>query len=532
MTGLRGALTVRVNDGQTDRHVTRYCRGLRFTKTAPGGHRNLAFSMTVPRDTFSLGPQDRCYVYDARTARTVAEGYMENPTPIDGPDGQQYDISAMGGMALANDESRALIYLDKTFEPWQRDVNAYSGSGLETVNNALHIQVNPGMTINTNQYAGASNTELQRAGMNLGAVRYVLTSGKIDTGYKNVLWTSGSGFATIGDTLPRITTTPITDTWWVSTHFAASDSFSLLLQRIGGATNVADDLIWSRFSELAVLGQRMDRNGALLTGATGLVSATQVLASQVVEDLLGRLLTFCDAGTATIDATTFGITQLAYPDGVKAAGVLNDLAVFEPDFIWEILESLDNGKHRFSYRAWPTTPRYEVSVKDGWRQTGSDADLCNRILVSWSDAAGNPQVTTVTAASLGLTGIGLPVDELGTRVKDADSVSLPDGRGSSANATRIGGQILTDKIKPPKAGTVLVRRPIVDHLTGSAVMPWEIEPGYLCRVRETGDDLRITQVDYNDDDTSMLLTLGTPVLTQDQRLARLDRVVPTVMAGV
>jgi hypothetical protein len=48
-------------------------------------------------------------------------------------------------------------------------------------------------------------------------------------------------------------------------------------------------------------------------------------------------------------------------------------------------------------------------------------------------------------------------------------------------------------------------------------MPWEIEPGYLCRVRETGDDLRITQVDYDDDSCSMLLTLGTPV--PDRRAA-------------
>jgi hypothetical protein len=68
-----------------------------------------------------------------------------------------------------------------------------------------------------------------------------------------------------------------------------------------------------------------------------------------------------------------------------------------------------------------------------------------------------------------------------------------------------------------------VRRPIVDQLTGHTVMPWEIEPGYLCRVRETGDDMQITQVDYDDDSCSMLLTLGNPVLTDEQRLARLSR---------
>jgi hypothetical protein len=55
-------------------------------------------------------------------------------------------------------------------------------------------------------------------------------------------------------------------------------------------------------------------------------------------------------------------------------------------------------------------------------------------------------------------------------------------------------------------------------------MPWELEPGYLCRVRETGDELRITQGDYDDeDDCSMLLQLGTPMLTGEQRLAQLYR---------
>jgi hypothetical protein len=203
------------------------------------------------------------------------------------------------------------------------------------------------------------------------------------------------------------------------------------LFRTGIGTNVADDTTWSQFDGLSMIGQRMDRNGTLLTGAAGLVSATQVLASQVVEDLLGRLLTFCDPATAQVDATTFGITELAWPEGVKAADVLTKLGLFESGYLWEILESNDAGKHRFNYRAWPTTPRYEVSVRDDWKQRGSDVDLCNRILVAWTDAVGNHQVTAVTAAVLGLTGIGLPVDALGTRVKDADPITLPDGYGSS-----------------------------------------------------------------------------------------------------
>jgi hypothetical protein len=53
MPGLRGALSIRVNDGRTDRIVTRYCRGLKFTKVAPGGHQSLSFTMVLPRNTFT-----------------------------------------------------------------------------------------------------------------------------------------------------------------------------------------------------------------------------------------------------------------------------------------------------------------------------------------------------------------------------------------------------------------------------------------------------------------------------------------------
>lgn len=528
MPGLRGALSVRINDGQTDRIVSRHCRGLKFTKVAPGGHKALSVHVDLPRDTFNeLGPEDRIYVYDARTTRTIIEGYLENPTPVDGPDGQAYDLAAAGAMALPNDETRALIYVTKGLDEWEPDpaTAAYSGAALGVKSSGQRVQIPSGSVIATSGFGSIRNTILNRAGMNLGAFTVDVFGGKTDTGWKPAASTDGGYLANLGaGGSGTLSTSHLVSTKWVGTDFTSSTILYFFLQRLGLATTVADDISWAQFDAISILGQRMDRNGTLLTGSAGLVSATQVLASQVVEDLLGRLMTFCDAAAAQVDTTTFGITELSYPSGVKAAGVLNDLAVYEADFLWEVLESLDNGKHRFNYRAWPTTPRYEVSVKDGWRETGSDVDLCNRILVTYTDETGKTQTEPVTADDIGVT------DPLPGRVKDADPVTLP-GTGSATIAIRIGGQILADKINPPKAGTVLVRRPIADHLTGNMAMPWELETGYLCRIRETGDDLRITQADYDDDqDCSMLLTLGTPVLTDEQRLARLDRAVSTTLS--
>lgn len=531
MPGIRGSLGIRISDGINDRIVTHYCSGLKFTKTAPGGHQALSFRMVLPRNTFNdLGPEDRVYVYDD-TSRTVWEGYLENPTPVDGPDGQQYDVSAVGGMALASDETRGLVYVDKSLDGWNQvnygtahpDGSAGQYNDPDSSVTGLRAQLPRGLVLATNSVAGVDYRAIDRAGMQIAGVRIITQSGQSDANYRVQLY-DFTAATNIGDTL-QMSTTAFDQTQWIGISITTGATKCLVqLNRTGAGTTVGNDTTWTTLTGVSVLGRRMDRNGTLLTtSAAHGGTALTVLASQVVEDLLGRLLTFCDPGTAQVDTTTYTVDQLAWPDGVKAADVLTKLADFEAGYLWEILETLDNGKHRFNYRAWPTTPRYVVSVRDGWQQRGSDVDLCNRILVSWTDPAGNTQVTTITATSLGLSGIGLPVDALGTRVKDADPITLPDGFGSLANATQIGGQILTDKINPPKAGTAVVRRPILDLLTGAYVSPWEIEAGYLARVRETGDDLRITQADYDDDSCSMALTLGTQVMTTEQMLARLVR---------
>lgn len=527
MPGPHAPLAVRIDDGQTDRHVTKHVRGLKWTKTAPGGHQNLQFQMVLPHGTFNdLGPQDRAYVYDARTARPLFDAYLDNPTPTDGPDGQQFDVLGYGGMARANDESRGLIYIDRTLNAWEKATDSAPATNVETGNQVgttpgARVQFTPGQPLATGSIASIGNYEAERAGITIGGLYCDLVSGKTDAAYATEFaWTSGSLAIAFG----TMSTTPTPVELYVGDDFTDTNRIALRLRRTGAATNIADDTTWMTATDLSIIGRRMDRHGNLLTGAADHLSAQHVLAHQVVEDLLGRLLTFCDPGTAVIDETTWPIDQLTFFDGVRAAEVLTALSVWEPDMLWEIGETLSNGLHRFAYRAWPTEPRYEVSVKDGWRQAGGDVDLCNRVLVSWTDADGKHHTTPVTAADLGLVGIGLPVDELEEqgRTKDAEPVRLPDGFGSEANAVQIGAAILRDKLNPPRSGTVTVARPVRDLLTGSMVMPWELEPGYVCRVREPGYDLRLTQVDYDDDAVAATLTLGTPAPTLEQRTARLS----------
>lgn len=530
MPGPRAPLSVRINDGVTDRHVTLAVRDLTYRITAPGGFDAASMRLLLPADTFTdLGPADKVWVYDDRTGATLWEGSTENPGTQDGPSGQGWSLSCLGTRMLATDESRALIYIDGGLDKWERaggpasaNIQASgdpSDSG-DAAADGLLCQFVPGQPISTNTVAKIAYNGFVGTGMEFGWLVVTTTSGKTDTGYRNQLRYNtdpvGAGGSVAVQSSTTISTTPVTNSRVAGEGAGHPPTgtvrIALQLIRTGVATNIADDTTYSFFSGVKVSGRRMDRNGTLLTGIAGLVTGDYVLASSVVEDLLGRVLTFCDKGASRVDATTWQIDQLAYPEGVKPAQLLEDLSLWEPDYVWEMLHSTPSG-YVFNYRAWPTDVRYEISTSDGYTMTGSDIDLCNRIAVYWTDSRGGKQTTIVTQT----------VPALGTRIRDAEPVTLPDGQGSVANATRIGQQVLAAKANPPKAATALVRRPILDRLTGNMVWPWEIRPGYLVRVRETGDVLRLTEIEYDDNEVATTLTLGQPVLTMEQRVARLTR---------
>lgn len=526
---MRSPLAVRVRDDETDRYVTARVTDLTFKKTAPGGHHSATITIRVPNDTFpNLGATDKIWIYDARTGATVWEGYVESPGQTKGPAGESYEIAAVGGVSLASDESLPLIYLDRDLSVWFLNVSGSTANAAADMSadpagvdgDGLLCRFAPGQPIGTNSAARISYRGIDRAGMQIAGLKLTSKSGKTDGGYLNELvWYPPIGFSPI-QSASDIRTTPMTNARVAGgggTYDppAGISRIDLRLRRTGGATNIADDDTWTLFYDLCVLARRMDRHGNLLTGLAAHGGTVEsVRADWVVEDLLGRVLTMCDPDASTIEAASRLIDQLAYRDGVKAAKVLEDLELWEPDMVWEILETTSTGLHRFNYRAWPTTPRYELSTADGYTLSGGEVDLCNRIAVNWTDAQGRAQVIIVTAYVRELAEQG--------RTRDAEPITLPQGQGSVANAQRIGENVLASKANPPKAATAVVARPLLDYLTGRRVMPWELEPGYVARVRETSDDLRITEVNFQDRDCTASLMLGTPAPTLEQRIARLS----------
>lgn len=543
---LRFPLGVRVNDGQTDRHVTIAASDLKYKKTAPGGFHSMSMKLNIDPDLFpDLGPADRIWIYGP-DGRTLFEGFIDNPGRASNEAGVGYEISAMGTVVLASDQARALIYIDRDleWEPYAKNVAASTASVSDDPLNiateqGLLVTYPRGATVATNLVSQIGYTKLADAGMEFGAFRASYKSGKTDVDYSIELAYSGPSISSGASNLETLISTAIKAkpryVGDASSVPVGANKVALRMRRTGTSTNIADDLTWTWFYNVLILGRRVDRFGVALTGAAGMQTASNVRSDWVVEDLIGRLLNVVDPNASVVEAGSFAIDQLAFADPVTAADVLDELEVYEPDFLWELLGSTPSG-YVFNYRAWPTTVRYEVSTRDGYDAPGADFDLCNRIAVRWIDAKGKDRTTIVTAASA--VGITLPGTnpaptvfspslralEVVNRVRDAESINLPEGRGSEANAQRAGEQALKTAVDPPKAATATVRRPIVDLLRGGYAMPYEIEPGYLVRVRETGDLLRLTEVEVDDEAGEAVLTLGTPVLTEEQRIVKLAKV--------
>lgn len=557
---LRAALAVRINDGQTDRHVTGHVSGLRFKKTAPGGYHSASFTIAIdPGEFTDLSAADRVWVYGP-TGETIWEGYLDNPAAVDGASGRSLEISAMGTMILASDQRVQLIYADRDLGMWDQWLggNAAASASATTAGDpttpdsetqGLLTQFNPGQPIGPGSLAQIGYVGFQRApGWQFGAISVRLKSGKAappaapDTSYQTDLAYSvaggGSGFLAIGGA--GIRTTPGVVQRWVGEAGnppALTTGLALRLRRVGAATNVVDDKTWSFFDDVIVTGRRMLRDGSLVLGVAGMVTTDYVRADWVVEDLVGRVLRpVLDQHSVEIEAGTWPIDQLTYHAGATPAEVFDDLALWEPNHYWGFGASTARGV-RFYYRKWPTVPRYEISTRDGYDAPGSDLDLCNRVAVTWTDPAGKERTTAVWAASgpgvippgapagtvPAVFGSALAALESVGRVRDAEPVTLPEGQGSAANAQRIGTMVLEDRVNPPKAATATVSREIFDKSAGRWVAPYEIQPGCLVAVRETGDVLRLTEVDYDDEQGAATLTLGTPVLSIEQRVARLAR---------
>lgn len=475
-------LSVRLRTLANDRNVTDQVRDLWFRKTAPGGYAAATIALDRPLDTqpTDIAYYGSLYIYDGRDGTTEFEGRIEDPGRSAGGDGQVWELTAVGPAAHARDRTVPLIYVDRSLEGWARVAGIDTQGAterderdLDTPSLKMYYKTE-GATIFVNWFAEMRYQAIRNAGMELGRVRCLTDAGFTSTNFFWKLITrQDEGAGTVVHSV----------TWdtaggnlngSVNGSNDIPDGHNVVGLRVTRETATATNqsTLWGEFYDIVVRSKLKDAAGADIT--TGYTLNT-VLASEVVNDLLGRLLTGYDGPNASVATTSFNIEQLAYPDGATAEQVLSDLMEIEAAYYWAAWESNPAGKNRFEWRAWPTTVRYEADVTDGYQSTGSAGELYNAVRVRYIDWRGRSRTVQRTQTVPELTAAGLTRE---ARVDLSDEVGV-----SQAMAIQAGDQFLAEHATPPNAGTLTIARKIFDRDKGRMVMPWEIDPGHLIRVR-------------------------------------------------
>jgi hypothetical protein len=486
-------LSIRLRTSTRDVHITNEVDDLTFGATSPGGysdcslslHRPLAFT---PTEVAQFG---RLYVYDARNARVVWEGRLQDPGRAAGDDGEVYRLSAVGGVAHLQDDTRQLYYVDTEINRWEKIDNTTPASTVEyltdtgavvgTETPALILRIPQGTAVNPTDPSRVvvAHRGIAQAGQKIAAVEFAwdcglnaaslvasLYAATEGVGAADIAWTST--FNTTGSGEYKVVDPGAGSSAWTN----GRNKPILRFHYTGTAGNVSADTWWFQVSGLMVRTMLVNRSGTELT--TGYAVDT-VYAHEVVEDLLGRVLsTTIDGPNASIFSTSYAIEHLAYPDGVTPQKVLEDLLGFEQGYTYHIWESnTANDKFRFEWLPWPSTVRYEADVADGFDAPASGNTIFDRVAVRWHNRGTiHVSVRTQTVATLTAAGFSRTA-----------YVDLGDEASTQTNAARAGDQFLTEHKYPLNAGRLTVRRPVLDIEGGRMVQPWEIRPGELIRVR-------------------------------------------------
>lgn len=515
---MSGGLSYRIldssPDGALDLDVTGVVRGTpQLTWTALGGCETARLQLDLPLSELpNLSEQSRLIVTDQQ-ARGIWDGYCTDPGGVDDDSGESFDLVATGSMVVASDRVEPLVYADVETNRWGRSADSVESARTdseEVGGVAGWLLAHPeGYPIGPGTAVGIEYRALEHSAQGIGGVRFTLTAGAGETGYEVQIRTFRDGV--LVDTVTRgMVASAQTVTLRAGVDISIGvDVVAVSLVRTGPPTNVTTDRAWVRLTEITVYGARVDRHGQPVTALSPLTSRA------VVEDLIGRgMLGPVDPAAAIVEDSTALHAQLAWPEGVRGAGVLAALREDDPDMVW-MFGVRHPGGYEFTWARWPETEvRYDVTEPDALTQPGSEEQRCHRVSVFYTDP--------VSAGSQGVRPLRRVVVELaepgGTRIRDANPINLGD---STPNAARAAGEAeLTRLAMASSAATATIARRVDDRVTGLKVEPWELRPGGLARIEATGEVLRVTEVtcDVGPEGATARLTLGDPAQTLEDKL--------------
>lgn len=471
---------------KTDRlikHVTSDIRDLSFSSSIPGGYESCETTLDRP---LKIQPDEifhyaQALVVDNLTGKVIWEGRLKDPGRGTSDDGLVWNLVAMGPASHATDVTLPLIYADRRIaDPWIEGSgtlikSAQMSFGDEVVA-SIEIIIPRGTVVTiggVHDIVEITYQAIRAAGQKLARIELDHVWGVTDADWHLKLQTATDNGASPGnidnDTASTATQTManvVGDANFVDGH----NVIRLRVDRDGTNVTVANDNTYVLIRDITVRSMLKDALGNDIT--TGYTLNT-VYAHEVVRDLVGRVLPLYDGTSANIATTTFAIKQLAYGDGITAAGVLEDLIQYEPTFYWAAWETNDTGKHFFEWREWPTHVRYDATAEDGFESPESADELYNRVVVRYLDSLRNVQMIVRTQS--------VPVLDNAGVIRQG-YIDLGDSTSELTDAQRAGDQFLAQHSVAPNAGRLRIARQIIDYDTGRMVNPWEIRPGHIIRV--------------------------------------------------
>ena len=536
-------LAVRVKNARVDKMLTGYLiGGVKFTKTDPGGMRAASFVVSqrlgFRRDT--IQPYSRIYIYNQCNGDTVFEGDVSHPGRSVGDAGELLEVQVEGGVERLNDWSGARIYVDRDMQAWTKSSASVvatnveagedrGGSGLD----ALTLAFPTDLHVENNHACLAGYFRFREAGQTIGRFDYTDDGGH----------TSGSpgwqiqAIITPPSILARTATLNVgghTSSPVNTTGNGANIIYVQLIWTSGSSSTgtSGNDIVWVSIKGLVVVAELKLKDGTPKTSGYN----NGVTAVKVWEDMLGDMLaaTF-DGPNAVLDTGSgVDILQFAFPDGTTPMQIADELMKYEPACTYLVGPSKPGSdKYSLRWMARTDTPRYEFTTWVDEYSAGAQAvDQYNQVVARWKDPIGNIKMTTSTQSIPEMTAAGR------TRryFQDLGTITGDDTNAATANAA-----ILEQHRFPQNGGRITVSRQVVDLYTGRRVQPFEIEPGYVCRIvgvnpsrdalnsspRNGATLCRIVTTDYDADSNSVSIDLDSEPWSMFRAIAKTKKTVST-----
>jgi hypothetical protein len=486
---MRNPHSVRLDGPNGPLHITHRVSDLEFTNIENGGFGSGSFTLQRPISRKQLDLYVEALIFDTRTGKQVSGGPILTPGRSSSDQGQVSNISFLGeGPSAMGAVERPYFLVDQTLEnnfyknyrsTKRLDVSIGNYPVQSDDEGTLFCDVTEGVVVTANSAAEMTSRLPTRCGQRLGSFGF-----KDKAGISNSNWRIRA-YALSFDR--SVVTTVVDDPWSTTISpyrvVTAGADFTNRYDVLFGFTRISTDSptttedYWATVRDYWVRAQLYGQDGALRTSG---LTVPYVLAGEAFVDWCVQNCPTFDMANASIAPGTYQFDQLAWPDGIDGPSFMDELLKFDQALMWGVFEKQTNGKYRTELVERSTEIRYELSIEEGYEDAGAGDELCNVVYVVWTSKAGRPQMTRVPSSGVA------SVPELDARggVPQSKVLKLSEEVSSTAQAVQRGQAYLDSHAAVPNGGKLEIgaRTRVRDLWTGRMVAPWEILPGYVCRV--------------------------------------------------